>query len=549
MQKSPTQLGLRVRAWFQSLNAKLFILMALLTTTLTIAVAIFIVGVFQRSIESYAKDVATRTALGVIDDIARMDPELKFRRETAEILSAWANPESVHQIDIFTAAMVDGEDYVDLWATSADIPHAVQRAKAEILHSLAPGEVKVDLITSASGRRVWQVYAPISYPDPLLNSRNTKVVLRAYCNLDRWDMIWDKTLAFTIRALPFVLILEFVLLWLLTSTFVRRPMQQILGTMKMLGEGDLSARARLNSSDELGQIAGHFDVMAEELQKISQEREVLLEEIKGFNSALQTRINDALAELKDKNTDLELLLEHISILREELSQQERLAIAGQLTSAFAHEVGTPLNLVNSHLQLLINDASLDKKTCDRLGTIHSQIIRVGEIVKKLLGLARPILPKFEDVLFPALIAELQRLWAPTLSARKVTFHAQFPDPCLLHADRKQLEQLFINLVNNSVDAMPLGGSINLVLHKASRGWEFSLTDTGVGIPQEIIAKVFKPMFTTKPEGKGTGLGLAICREIIRAHGGEISIESKEGNGATVKFVLPNETTHSDKQSE
>jgi len=95
-------------------------------------------------------------------------------------------------------------------------------------------------------------------------------------------------------------------------------------------------------------------------------------------------------------------------------------------------------------------------------------------------------------------------------------------------------------VNNSVDAMPDGGLLRLTVEAEPEGgrWLISLADNGVGIPAEVLPKVFKPMFTTKPEGRGTGLGLAICREIVRAHGGEIQILSEEGKGTTMRFHLP-----------
>ena len=108
-------------------------------------------------------------------------------------------------------------------------------------------------------------------------------------------------------------------------------------------------------------------------------------------------------------------------------------------------------------------------------------------------------------------------------------------------DRKQMEQLFINLVNNAVDAMPEGGRIELRIEPddahPSR-FQVALSDTGVGIPAEVLPRIFRPMFTTKPEGQGTGLGLSICREIVRAHGGDIRAQSREGQGTTFHFTLP-----------
>jgi signal transduction histidine kinase len=139
-----------------------------------------------------------------------------------------------------------------------------------------------------------------------------------------------------------------------------------------------------------------------------------------------------------------------------------------------------------------------------------------------------------------LVADLQRLWSPTLAVHGVGFELEAPEDCVLFVDRKEMEQLFINLVNNSVDAMPEGGHLLLTAEPDPDGsrWQMRMSDTGTGIPAELLGKVFRPMFTTKPEGKGTGLGLAICREIVRAHGGEIHIESEEGKGTTMVFSLP-----------
>jgi signal transduction histidine kinase len=111
-------------------------------------------------------------------------------------------------------------------------------------------------------------------------------------------------------------------------------------------------------------------------------------------------------------------------------------------------------------------------------------------------------------------------------------------------DRKQMEQLFLNLMNNAVDAMPGGGAVLIRARQAEEStpgglwWELHVRDSGQGIPAELLGQVFRPMFTTKPEGKGTGLGLSICREIVRGHGGEIRIESTEGQGTCVVFTLP-----------
>ena len=282
--------------------------------------------------------------------------------------------------------------------------------------------------------------------------------------------------------------------------------------MTRLECGDPTARANVQRGDELGRIADRFNLMAAQLEKASVEREALIEEIQGLNAGLQERIDAALAELQGKNRELENLLRRIALLREELGQQERLAVAGQLTAAFAHEVGTPLNLVNSHLQLLMAQGDLSEKTRERLGTIQTQITRVGDIVRKLLGNTRRPEIHPEPILLADLVADLQRLWGPTLANHRIVFEQEAPDGCLLLVDRKQMEQLFINLVNNAVDAMPQGGRIRLRIAKDDRAseakprWEIGLEDDGTRHSGGPAAEGLQAHVHHQARGSGDGPG-------------------------------------------
>ncbi len=219
-------------------------------------------------------------------------------------------------------------------------------------------------------------------------------------------------------------------------------------------------------------------------------------------------------------------------------------MAGQLTATFAHEVGTPLNLVTGHLQLLEGQRDLPERTRDRLRTIQAQIERVGAIVRRMLDMTRRPQLHLHPQPFGALMADLQLLWAPTLAAHGIGVSWEAPGGCVLQVDRKQMEQLFLNLMNNAVDAMPEGGRVEVRARPAEEShpeapwWEVRFRDSGQGVPPELLGQVFRPMFTTKPEGKGTGLGLSICREIVRSHGGEIRLESAENQGTCVVFTLP-----------
>jgi signal transduction histidine kinase len=204
--------------------------------------------------------------------------------------------------------------------------------------------------------------------------------------------------------------------------------------------------------------------------------------------------------------------------------------------------------MTGHLQLLDAQKDLPEKTRERLHVIQAQIQRVGDIVRRLLDLTRRPQLHRQSQPFMDLLADLEQLWTPTLAAHGVTVETSAPPDCVLNTDHKQMEQLFLNLMNNALDAMPSGGTV-LISAQPSKDstpdglwWELCFQDSGQGIPSELLGQVFRPMFTTKPEGKGTGLGLSICREIVRSHGGEIRIESGAGKGTCVVFTLPGAAT-------
>jgi len=529
---------LRPLAWLRSLHAKLFVLLGLVTSVLTVAVAYSIVRNSRRELETYSRNLVIEAAGTVETDIVERDPSFKDPDKLDQLLASIAGPDrSIFQIDVFKRVGRGNE--VELVRSSGE--ESLVDWGPEIGSYLTLPKAQAELVDLNTGRQAWKVYLPIRAHKP---GQPPIGLVRAYCDLERWEVVWDNNLKRTLRTLPGVLLGEFILLWLILRMLISDPIEGLVLTMQRLEQGESSARAPVRRSDELGLIAARFNDMATQIQRAGEDREALIREIRGLNANLQDRIDAALSELQAKNDELAALVERNALLREELGAQERLAVAGQLTATFAHEVGTPLNLVTGHLQLLEAQKDLPERTRERLGVIGGQIQRVGDIVRRLLDLTRrPQLYK-RPLLFESLFEDLQQLWSPTLAAHGVTVTAEAPPDCCLDVDRKQMEQLFINLMNNAVDAMPEGGQVALKARPAEEStpgglwWELHFHDSGQGIPAELLGQVFRPMFTTKPEGKGTGLGLSICREIVRNHGGEIRIESAEGKGTCVVFTLP-----------
>ncbi len=529
---------IRPLAWLLSLHAKLFLLLGLVTSVLTVAVAYSIVRNSRRELESYSRRLVIEAAGTVETDIVERDPTFKDPDKLDQLLDSIAGPDrSIFEIDVFKRVGKSAE--VELVRSSGD--EAVVDFGPEIGSYLTLKGPQAELVDLTTGTKAWKVYLPIRSHKP---GQPPIGLIRAYCDLERWEVVWNNNFRRTIGVLPGVLLGEFILLWLILRMLISDPIEAMVLTMQRLEHGEAGARAPVHRSDELGLIAARFNDMASRLERAGEEREALIHEIRGLNANLQDRIDAALSELQAKNDELAAMVERNALLREELGAQERLAVAGQLTATFAHEVGTPLNLVTGHLQLLEAQRDLPDKTRERLGVIGAQIQRVGAIVRRLLDLTRR--PQLQQVPepFSALLAVLQQLWTPTLTAHGITVEATAPPDCCLNVDHKLMEQLFINLMNNAVDAMPGGGLVQI---KALPGeestpgglwWELHFHDSGQGIPTELLGQVFRPMFTTKPEGKGTGLGLSICREIVRSHGGDIRIESAPGKGTCVVFTLP-----------
>ena len=524
----------RPLTWLRSLHAKLFIVTALVTSALTIGVALNIVRNSQREFQEYSQRLVVEAAETVATDIVQRDPQFKDPRKLEDLLQSIAGEDrAVFQIDVFKR--VEGGKVELVRSSGEDDQVDWNPDLGSYLDIQTPQSSLVDL---EGGGRAWKCYLPIPNPRP---HRLSLGLIRAYCDLERWEDVWRASLHRTYRMLPPVIAGEFILLWVILRWLISDPLSGLVKAMERLEQGEAEARAEVQRRDELGYLAARFNAMAQRLQRASKEREDLIREIQHLNTGLQGRIDTALSELQEKNKDLGQLVDRVSLLREELSQQERLAVAGQLSAAFAHEVGTPLNLVNGHLQILQGQGDLPDKATERLGLIQSQIQRVSDIVRRLLDMTRrPQLTKGELHL-DSFLQDLQALWGPTIVTHHVQVHRLVPLDCVLDADRKQMEQLFLNLVNNALDAMPEGGEITIKaahLPGPESLWEVRVEDTGQGIPKEALAQVFKPLFTTKPEGKGTGLGLPICREIVRGHGGDIRIESEAGKGTAVVFTLP-----------
>jgi signal transduction histidine kinase len=268
------------------------------------------------------------------------------------------------------------------------------------------------------------------------------------------------------------------------------------------------------------------------LRERDQEREQLLSKISVFNDQLKK-------EISEKTNDLSTAHSELLLAQQRLASAERMEVVGQLAASLAHEIGTPLNAIAGHMQLLSRNHPRDLDTQRRVQIINQQLEFIVSIVRNLLERTHKRQPVLAQTDLNRLLSSLCALVAPMLEQRDIRYKLSLdPDAPDVLADRKMLQQVFLNLINNSVDAMPAGGHISIMTRydRALDRAEIVITDSGMGIEPKFADKIFEPMWTTKPEG--SGFGLAIVREIVRDHDGDIELVLTPGEGAAFRITLP-----------
>ncbi|HEY6841087.1 MAG: hypothetical protein QOG92_2575 [Verrucomicrobiota bacterium] len=256
-------------------------------------------------------------------------------------------------------------------------------------------------------------------------------------------------------------------------------------------------------------------------------------------------------DVEDSNAMRQDLVGYAIILRditedrrmaEQTIESERLSALTLLSAGVAHEIGNPLNSLNIHLQLIERrlrkaPAELRSELGELLATAKSEIQRLDSIVHQFLRAIRPSTPQFETHNLNEILEESVAFLRPEIRDRDIIVELDL-EPTLprLQIDRDQMKQAFYNVIKNAFQAMKTGGILHVRSWQSELYVSVSFNDTGGGISQDQMSKLFQPYYTTK--SSGSGLGLLIVRRIVREHGGEIEIESNEGKGMRVTIHLP-----------
>lgn len=295
---------------------------------------------------------------------------------------------------------------------------------------------------------------------------------------------------------------------------VTRPLQTLSRQVAAIGTGQAPPGLVTARQDEIGCLAQEFNRMCDRL-----------------DDAYQT-----IAAESDAKLQLERSLRH----------SEQLAVLGRMASRLAHEIGTPLNVIQGRAEQLAQRRTLEEKDRAFLAVIVAQIERISGFIRQLLTVARRTEPHLRRLDLHDLVCRTWHLVSDQEHASGVTMRLELAEhlPPLL-GDPEQLQQVVLNLCVNALQAVDGAGQVTLRTRWLPAGplrpagqVEIEVADTGPGIPADDLPHLFEPFFTTKGARGGTGLGLAISREIIQSHHGEIRVESRLGQGSRFLVSLP-----------
>lgn len=224
-----------------------------------------------------------------------------------------------------------------------------------------------------------------------------------------------------------------------------------------------------------------------------------------------------------------------------LHQTEKLVSIGQLSAGISHELNTPLGSILGYARLLLRDDNIKPSQREKLEIIAEQAKKGGNIIKGLLDFARHSSlssKKLIDSDLNVIIESAIKILSTEAEKRSIKIKKELPELPKIKTDPKQMEQVFINVLLNSIQAIGKDGIIRIRSLQKKKNVFIEIEDSGPGIPEDLKSRIFDPFFTTKPVGEGTGLGLSICAAFVNECGGSIDVRSAPGKGAAFIVTLP-----------
>ncbi len=531
-----SQFPIRWRDISNSVSAKLLILLAV-----TLVVTFGLLGFLNIRLHRQHLEAQTLTAAERIGDVIKRSTSSYMMRNDRnglyDMMSTMADEPGMVRLRIFnkegrisfSTDPQEVETYVDKSAESCYICHAQAQPLTRVNR---PDRFRI--FRDKEGTRILAIITPIENQPACSNaschahpaSQQILGVLDTNLSLAAADAnLKDssrKMLIYTAAAVVVIAFLSFLFVWRLVQVRMKLLKR---GTEK-LRRGELGYQIDIHSKDEIGEVAQSFNRMSSELLDAR-------EEITAWTHTLEGRVEEKTRELKRAHEQM-------------MTVQKTLTI-GEMAAVVAHEINNPLagiltyaKLVKRWAQRGISTEPEKTEASECLDLIANESKRCGDLVRNLLTFSRRSPIHMENTDLNAVIERVVKLTKHRTEMQgvqvQVSADSSLPSA---YCDASQIEQVLLALVMNAIDAMPHGGNL-WISSQLVEGQEVELTvrDDGMGIPPELLPKIFEPFTTTKEVGKGIGLGCAISKGIVERHGGRIELKSDLGVGTTFRVYLP-----------
>lgn len=415
--------------------------------------------------------------------------------------------ERLARIDLFSVVNNEVEYIVGAGRVSYEWPEnvissAIEKSKRQRIEMNTDGGPSLGLLYPFLSERDTQVFVGVV----VFSQTRLEILARA----KRLLLFSSMGLLF---AILFVLALSYR--WL-----IGRPLGVIIDTIDDFQAGKYVRRIPIARSDEWGQLADHFNLMADEI-----------EQVLARNLELQRQLEERVQEATHK----------VVQLQQQVNQLQQLTALGYLTATLAHDLGTPLHSIAGLARLLLERDTWPPDVARKLDLIVQQTQRLNTVIQNVRHATRLPEPHFEAVTVPELLNETLPLAEPLIQKSGVQLIVNVDENIpILHVDRYRVQTALFNIIQNALEAMSGGGKITVTASALSQNNTVAITvqDNGPGIPPELLERVCEPFFSTHTDEGLRGLGLSIVQDIVKIHGGQIEIKSSPDDGTKIVLYFP-----------
>jgi len=336
--------------------------------------------------------------------------------------------------------------------------------------------------------------------------------------------------------------------------YANNRIEEIINIIQRVARGDYAAAYEISSKNDIFDALGMgINMMIDDIRNSTEELHRVNEELRASNEELQASEEELRAtneelqaseeELRSSNEELEASNEELRETQEQLIRSEKLAAIGQLAGGVGHELRNPLGAIKNAVYYIKGKvakselAQNEPRVMEFLDIVDDEINSSNKIISDLLGFSRVGKPAVSSARIEKVIeSTLTRTPIPENIELTKKLDTGLPE---VNIDTDQIQQVLVNIITNATQAMPEGGKLTIAAGEKDSFLEVEIADTGFGMTQEVVDKIFDPLYTTK--AKGIGLGLAVCKSIIDRHEGSIEVKSEVGKGTTFTIKLPLKT--------